>query len=483
MLVIFGEISGKSNERQITLSEALFLAETQSVDALLARNVFLSAYWRYRNYRAELLPNVVFDATLPSLNRSLSAYQKQDGTYGFIPSRSLSENTQLSVSQNIPFTGGTLSLQSQLQRIDQLDGDKTTSYLSIPLSLTFNQPLISTRTLKWSMKIEPERYREAQQQYLVDIESIHIKTINYYFDLLLAMINHTIAEINFENATKLFDIAQGKKAIGLISDNELLQLELGRINAEASVITAQQVYDSKMLSIRNFLREESKDDWIPVIPSAYIQPEISLNRVLDLAYDLNPVNHTIQRCLLESRMYVDQAKANRGFRADVYMSLGYTNSDSKLPDSYKRLENRQIVSLGVRIPIIDWGRGKGGVKLAQSELEVVKSQMEQMKLNFEQNVTLSVSQYLDQAKLTTLAQQADSIAQLRYETVFRIFVMGKINVLDINSAQVERDDAHRKYINELYLSWLCYYNLRQITLYDFEQNKPLGETEMQKLKL
>jgi outer membrane protein TolC len=166
-------------------------------------------------------------------------------------------------------------------------------------------------------------------------------------------------------------------------------------------------------------------------------------------------------------MRIDQAKAARGFKADLYVSLGTTGSDLTLPDSYRNLQNREVVSLGIRIPILDWGKGKGGVKLAESEKEVVARQAEQIQLNFDQNIVLSVSQFRNQARLVSLAHHADSIAQLRYETAFQTFVMGTINVLDINSAQVERDNARRKYINELYLSWLCYYNLRQITLFDF----------------
>jgi hypothetical protein len=64
----------------------------------------------------------------------------------------------------IPFSGGNISVQSALQRIDQLGEDKTTGYLSVPFSFTFNQPLFSPKTLKWAMRIEPERYQEARQQ-------------------------------------------------------------------------------------------------------------------------------------------------------------------------------------------------------------------------------------------------------------------------------------------------------------------------------
>jgi outer membrane protein TolC len=463
-----------SQPRLITLQEALELAEAQSLDALTARNLFLSSYWQYRNYRAELLPNVVLSGNLPSLSRSLSPYQKENGTYGFVKSNILSEDLTLSIVQNIPFTGGSFSVESQLQRMDQLGENAKTGYLSVPFSFTLQQPLFTARSLQWAMRIEPERYKEAKQQYLVNMESVYAKTITYYFDLLLAMTNLDIARINSDNAGKLFDIAQGKRSIGLISQNELYQLELSKINADAELISVQQVYNNKILSLRNFLRIENEEILQAIIPKTDSNPDVTLTQVMELAYKNNPVNHTMQRRLLESRMRIDEAKANRGFQANLYVSLGYTGSDLTLPATYRHLEDRQIVSLGVRIPVLDWGKGKGRVKLAESEREVVKSQVEQTRLNFDQEIIFSVSQFQDQGRLVSLAQQADSIARLRYETAFQTFVMGTINVLDINAAQVERDNAKRKYINELYLSWLCYYNLRQITLFDFEKNMEIG---------
>jgi outer membrane protein TolC len=471
-------IDGKAQERQLTLEESLAIAEERSLDALNARNVFLYAWWQYRNYRAELLPNVVLEGNLPSLNRSLSTYLKENGTYGFVKNNSISEDLTLSVSQNLPFSGGNISVRSALQRIDQLGNDKTTGYLSVPFSFTLNQPLFSPKTLKWAMRIEPERYREARQQYRADLESVHMKTINYYFDLLLAQTNLDIAVINQVNATKLHDIAKGKKSIGLISDNDLLQLELGKINAEAEVISAGQTYENKMLTFRNFLRMENDIELTPLVPETLFDRDITLSRVRELAYQNHPVNHTVARRLLESRKLIDEAKANRGFKADLYVSVGYTGSDLAFSDSYRNLQNREIISLGIRVPILDWGKGKGQVKLAESEQEVVKSQVEQTQLNFEQNIILSVSQFRDQSRLLALAQQADSIARLRYETAFQTFVMGTINVLDINTAQIERDNARRKYINELYLSWLCYYNLRQITLYDFQKETNIVHPEI-----
>ena len=44
------------HERNITLSEAIVLARTQSVDAAVALNELKTAYWEYRTFRADLLP-------------------------------------------------------------------------------------------------------------------------------------------------------------------------------------------------------------------------------------------------------------------------------------------------------------------------------------------------------------------------------------------------------------------------------------------
>ena len=479
LLLLFGAALGTSlaecraqtqtgvDTMRLTLDQALAIASVQSIDAMIAKNTLESAYWTYRNYKADLLPSMTFSGTLPSLNRSLTNYQKEDGTYEFIPSSSLSGSAGLSITQNIPYTGGTISIQSQLQRIQQLDGAPLTSWLSVPAVISLEQPLITSRPLYWSMKIEPERYKAAIQQFAVDMETVSIRTIQYYFNLLLSIVNKEIADQNLSNATQLYEIAQAKKERGLISDNDLLQLKLGKLNAEAGVVTALQSYKENVYSFRNFLGFNN-DMWINVdVPDEAPTYDITLDQVMELAKRNNPINHNTRRRLLEAQQIIANARANRGFQVNVYASIGFTGSDKTFTDSYRNLQNYQVASLGVRIPILDWGQGKGRVQLAKSQAEVEKNQVRQDNLDFEQNVTLAVQRYQDQAGLTSVYRTADTVAQRRYRTAFETFVMGQINVLDINAAQTEENTAKRNYINQLYYSWLYLYNLRQITLYDF----------------
>lgn len=462
------EATGHTDTLRLTLDQALLIASTQSIDAMVAKNTMRAAYWQFRNYKAELLPSLTLDGTLPNLNRSLSAYQKEDGSYEFIPNSSLSENAGLSLSQNIPYTGGKISIQSQLQRIDQLDGDRKTSWLSVPAVVTLEQPLITSRPLRWSMKIEPERYKEAQQQFAVDMETVSMQTIQHYFNLLLSAANKDIAEQTLRNATQLYDIALGKKHLGLISDNDLLQLKLGKLNATAGVISARQDYDQKVYTLRNYLGF-NENVWIEgEIPDAAPYFPVILSEVIELARQNNPITHNTRRRLLEAQQLIAQARANRGFQANVYASVGFTGSAATVSRAYQDLQNRQVVSLGIRVPILDWGKGRGRVELAKSQAEVERHQVRKDNLDFDQAVIMAVQRYQDQEELTALYRAADTVARRRYRTAFETFVTGQVNVLDINAAQSEENTAKRNYINQLYYSWLYLYNLRQITLFDFE---------------
>ena len=107
-------------EREITLNEAIAMARIQSVDAAVALNELKTAYWEFRTFRADLLPEVNLTGTLPNYNKSYSSYQNSDGSYGFVRNNTLGLTGDLSIDQNIWLTGGKLSLTSSLDYIKQL---------------------------------------------------------------------------------------------------------------------------------------------------------------------------------------------------------------------------------------------------------------------------------------------------------------------------------------------------------------------------
>ncbi len=66
-----------------------------------------------------------------------------------------------------------------------------------------------------------------------------------------------------------------------------------------------------------------------------------------------------------------------------------------------------------------------------------------------------------------ISRRADEIAARRYAANVETFMIGKISTLDLNDSRVSKDEARREYINELYLFWNYYYQIRSLTLWDF----------------
>ena len=105
---------------RLTLQDAIRLAQLQSVDAAVALNELKVAYWEYRTYQADQLPEVNFTGTIPAYNSTFSKYQQGDGSYTYIRNNSLGLTGGVSIDQNIALTGGKISLKSALDFNRQL---------------------------------------------------------------------------------------------------------------------------------------------------------------------------------------------------------------------------------------------------------------------------------------------------------------------------------------------------------------------------
>lgn len=462
--------TGQQNTLSLSLEEALHIGREQSLVSKEAHNNMRISYWQYRNYRASLFPNIYLEGTLPSLNRSLSQYQQENGIYKFIPNNYIKENIGLTVSQAIPFTGGQIYLQSQIERMDQLGKNRTGSFLTIPFTFTLVQPVFAYNPYKWSQKIEPLKYKTSMQNYVASVEKINITTVQYYFELLLSKSNLDIARQNSENSRKLYDIALAKRDIGTISEDDLMQLHVSRLNADANLITAENDYSNQMNLLRNYLGFDEYVELIPEIPVAKVIPEIGAEMIKEKAYGNNPIYDDFKVRLLEAEANVVKAKRDKSPDVELYVSVGNTGSDHNFFDSYTNLQNRQIAEIGIRIPILDWGRRKGNLELAKYKYSLAEARVSREENDFKESVRSLIANIVNQPKLLEIYRVADMEAQKRYEIALERFTFGSINVIDINYAEQEKDKARKNYVYQLYLSWLYFYNLRYITLYDFERN-------------
>ena len=511
ILATFGvlPVAAQTDTLRLSLDDCITMARRQSIDAAVALGELRSAYWQWRSYRADLLPEVSLQGTAPSWNKRYSSYQQADGSLSFVRNDYLGLDGAVNITQKLWPTGGTLSVKSSLDYLHQSSNaspsgggrEGANQFMSLPVAVTLSQPLFSVNHLKWNRRIEPLRYREAQARFLTETEQVAMQAISLYFGLLLAGEQVNIARQNLQTAEKLYEVAQAKRRMGTISENDVLQLRLDVLTARSALTNSESTRQAAQFALRSFLDVEAPIEAAvpsptpdpsrggegsiysqggdsteglstPLPPAGGVGGEAVLHLdyadVLAHALRNNALATTMRRRQMEADYAVASARANRQ-SISLYAQLGYTGTADNLRGAYRDLLSNEVVQVGVTIPLLDWGKRKGQRRMAESNREIIQGQLRQQAQDFRQNIFILTEQFNNQAEQLRIAVEADTIARRRYHTNVETFKIGSISTLELSAAQTAKDEARQNRIAQLHNYWYYYYQLRSIALWDFER--------------
>jgi outer membrane protein TolC len=456
----------------LTLSEVVNMARSGSIASKQAITVRKTKYWEWRTYRSNYQPQLELTGTLPGFMKTTTPVTQPNGTVKFEPIHNNNSTLNLAFSQSITATGGSIYGATELQRFDDFDRS-TTLYNAIPYTIGYSQPLFQFNQLKWDKRIAPLLYQESRQQYIADMELIAVTASGYFFDLLLAQVNHQIAEANLQSTRQIQRIADEKFALGKISRNEILQLQLEALKAEKSVGTAKRSMEIASLNLRAYTGLQQAKNISLKLPPSVINMNVQTERVLAEAFANNAESIGYMRRIQEAKRDVAKARGETGLNAKLNANLGYTNTSPSLSKVYRNPQNQQLVEIAFSIPILDWGRSRSRTKTAEANLEFSQYEVEQDKQNFTQAVTTQVTLFDMMKGQVALSAVADSIATEKYEIAQSRYMLGNLSITDLSIAFTEKDQAKRDFVMALRDFWGAYYELRYLSLYDFEQNKKI----------
>ena len=81
-----------------------------------------------RLFKLQILPQIRMTATLPNITNSISPITLGDGSEKYVNRAYMTSALSLNLSQLVPFTGGTISLSSSLNRLDNFAPQRNKSY-------------------------------------------------------------------------------------------------------------------------------------------------------------------------------------------------------------------------------------------------------------------------------------------------------------------------------------------------------------------
>jgi outer membrane protein TolC len=458
----------------MSLTDAIKTATDSSLAAFKAQNLYMSSYWEYRTYIAQKKPALSLNTILLDYNRALNkVYNSVLNINEYIEQQDIYSSANASVRQNLPFSGGTLYFDSELSRLQNFGQNKYTQFSTVPLRIGLNQPVYGYNMFKWQKKIAPIKYEKAKKSYLQSVESISLRMVDNFFDLLVARIRVTMSSTNVANADTLYNIGQKRLEIASLSLAEVLTLKVDVLNARNDLAEAKKQLKNSQYIFNSYLRLDENKMVDLVIPENLPVYQVSFDEVLQMALLNNPDLLGYQQQILESESELERTKRQNLFNASLNASFGLNQQNSLLPAAYRNPMDQQRASIALTVPIIDWGQGRGKVNMARKNFEVTRLTVEQANVDFRQQVMMTVTNFNMQLDIVKSASETRSAAQQAYEMNKQRFVIGKADVNSLGLALNRQDQANINYLNALRSYWRYYYNLRQLTLYDFENRKAL----------
>jgi len=472
-LLMVPVLSFSQSERELTLGQAIDLAQEQSLDAFIYKNMYLGSYWGYRAYKAKRRPWLEFNSNPANYSNSITTVTETTGT-SLARTNTLDSDGTLSLSQVFTPTGGRIFAYSNLGRLEDYT-DSSIYFRSSPISLGFSQPLFQYNQYKWERKIEPLKFEKAKKEYIENSQVIAIKAINQFFDLMDAQQAFKIAQLNKTTADTLYHKSKGRYERGAIAFNDLQRLELNMLNAEFEFEKTKLSLERVKFELKSFLRLPENEKMNLILPAEIPNTKIIPQKALEKALENNPDILDFRQRMIEAEREIARARGNTGINSSVNVSLGWGKSGSTVEDVYQDFDKDRGVQFSLYIPIVDWGMSKGQRELAKSNKEVVTARVEIERINFEQDVIMSAIEFNMMETLFENAKKANTISEKTYKTIEERFLLGKENLETLYAARNERDNALRGYYNVIRRYWGYYYYMRRITLYDFAEEKSLSE--------
>ena len=466
-------MSQAQNKQVLTLEQCIQIAQGNSPLARTAKFNLIAAKWNYRSFRADLLPSLSLEGDAPNFNKSIFSNTLDDGTITFSQRTQSEASVGLSINQQFYPTGGRLSLSTGLTRLGIFNNEQTYLWQSTPLVVGINQPIFQFNSLKWRNRTEPLRFKISKKRFVEDMENLAFNTAQRFFDVLLAQINIEVAEFNLAVNDSIYSISQGRYNTGTIAENELLQSELAFLNAESALATAKINY---LRTINDFklLLGLPLDAELEVLPPAETpEVSVSIQKGLELANENNSTALQFRLNEIVAKRDLEQATRQSLFSANVIANFGLNQTSADFEDLYSDPQNRQFFTVGFEVPIFNWGKQRAQINAARNQQKAVANDIAYQQQLFDLQVQNTIRDFLQLRSQVELASKSDTIAIKRYDVTKNRYLIGRVDVTNLNIAQNERDSARRSYIQALRNFWSGWYDLRRLTLYDFVSDEPI----------
>ena len=263
--------------------------------------------------------------------------------------------------------------------------------------------------------------------------------------------------------------------MGSLERTDVLNLELEIYDAETNLTQALQDLEKTEIDLKLFLRNDLSAYTTPEFPELILSLKMDTEKAIGLAKQYNPNFLDLRLKEIEAQRDLDKVVKENRFDLSLQASYGLNQQADNINDAYSDFLDQQMVAINFKIPLLDWGERKGNIETAKMNKEVATIDNQQEEERLHKEIVLKVTNFNLQKKIVSGALRSSEIATESYLLTEKRFLSGKIDLLNLNSARKAWQAATERYIGSLSNYWKLYYEVQQLTLYDFIEKRPIAE--------
>jgi outer membrane protein TolC len=282
-----------------------------------------------------------------------------------------------------------------------------------------------------------------------------------------------IAQDEYDNQQISYEITSNKVAADLLAKEELYQAELNLATSKSTLQNQQVNLDNAADDFKLLLGIDLNEEIEVEVDINFITHVVDLNQAIQ--YGLDQRMEIRQRAIDIERSQFELVRTNalNEFKGTVSLSMGIFGDNKRFTNVYQSPTNNPRIAISFNIPLWDWGEKRARMEASTANLDISKIDLENQKNDIIINIRKVYRNLQNLETQIEIAEQNVKNAELTYNINLERYQNGDLTTMDLNLFQNQLSDKKSARATSLINYKIELLNLKILSLYDFENQKPV----------
>jgi outer membrane protein len=443
-------INNSIAQKTLTIDEIFEFAFKNSNRIKIINNNFQKSKIEFNLTKIAILPKVSASVSLP-YQRSISEVIQANGSQKFIERNFLNSALNLNISQLLPFTGGTLNVTSSINNSRDFNNN-ISSFSSNWVNVSYQQSINGYNRYKWDKKLNNLGFKKDSIDFLKEKYKLKYDISKIYLELNISSLKIDLLKQNILKTEKILVEIEEKFKFGRVLKIELDQLKITLNQLNNQLKYSQSSYNigiNDLFSVINYKTIET----VILKNVEFAAFKIDEN-VLKKAIKSNDFEVTKSIKQIQSDAKIEKVKKEGAISVNLQLGLGLNSTAIDFSRLYELPSQSQFVTIGTKIPILDWGLSRKNLIIANLEKDNVALELKEQEIKLEDKVDEIINYQSSLLTNNNYFQEQVNLSQTVSGVFYELLKMGRKTISEYNNQIAETFKTQIEYqtnSNNMYL--------------------------------